>query len=534
MAKKSTNYQKLKPPYQPQVFKNQTEFQHFVRCMNDPLYFIENFVWVQNGPQGRSLFKAFDFQRELIQTYFENMYTIAMLPRQSGKSTTAAGYLLWYAMFHSDVTVLLASNKFDSANEIMQRLKYAYEEIPDYIRPGVVGYNVKSIQFDNGSRILAQTTTKGTGRGFTIDLLYCDEFAHIQPQIATEFWSGIQPTLATSKGKCIITSTPLSDEDLFAGLWQGATHTTDASGNPLPKGVGINGFKAFSAHYSQFPGRDEEWAQQQRSQIGDERFDREFCCKFGGEESTLLTGLALRNLGQGIEPLIKTGEIRWYDKIDSSKIYLVGLDPSHGIGQDSACVAVWSLPDMVQVAEWSHDRTPVSQQVKIFQTIINSLYHDIKRQGYKGEPEIFYTLENNSVGMAALEVISDIGEENFLGQFLHEPKKIGTPRHTKGLNTNGKTKNSACVKLKSLIENNRLNIKSKMLIAQLKFFVASKGSYAAKTGYHDDCVSATLLCVRLMQLVTNWDDRVGEILKDVFDDAEDTSRDPMPFAIMIN
>lgn len=256
-------------------------------------------------------------------------------------------------------------------------------------------------------------------------------------------------------------------------------------------------------------------------------------CKFAGEESTLITGVVLETL-KGSDPLFKTGEIRWYTKISPEKTYVVALDPGYGVGQDSACIEVFSLPDMVQVAEWCHNRTTVPNQVKTMQTIVNSIYHDIKRQGYKSEPEIYYTLENNSLGEAALQSVSDIGEENFQGQFLHEPKKSGTIRYRKGLNTNGRTKVAACTKLKSLIESNRLRINSKLLISELKFFVASGGSYAAKTGYHDDTVMSTTLCVRLMQMVVNWDDRVGDIIRDVFDDDIISNREPMPFSVMIN
>jgi hypothetical protein len=363
----------------------------------------------------------------------------------------------------------------------------------------------------------------------------CDEFAHIRSNIVSEFWSGISPTLSTSKGKCIITSTPLSDEDLFAELWKGSRPLIDNDGNEIKNGVGQNGFKSFAAHYSEFPGRDDEWAERERQKIGDDRFRREFCCEFSGEESSLISGAVLNKL-EGIDPIFKTNEIKWYNRISAEKIYLVALDPGHGIGRDSACISVWSLPDMVQVAEWSNNRTDIPNQVKTLQTIINSIYYDIKRQGYKGEPDIFFTLENNSVGEAAIVALDGIGEETFMGQFLHEPKRYGVVRHRKGLNTNGRSKNAACSKLKTLIEGNRLKINSKLLVTQLKFFIANKGSFSAQSGRHDDAVMATLLCVRLMQMVTNWDDKAGDVMRDIFDDNEDdaSNREPGAFSILIS
>lgn len=533
MAKNTADFEKLKSPNQPTTYTAE-QLQEFVKCANDPLYFMENYIYIQHPKLGKISFEAYDFQRDLIKTYWKYRNTIAMIPRQSGKTTTAAGYLLWFATFTPDVTVLIAANKFKAANEIMQRIKYAYEELPNYIRPGVVEYNVQSIRFDNGSRILATTTTPDSGRGLSVSLLYLDEFAFVKPRIAVEFWSAMAPTLATG-GKCIITSTPATDEDMFAELWFGATTTIDENGNEIPDEIGINEFKAFSAHYADVPGRDEEWAAKERAKIGDEKFRREYECQFAGEETGLINGITLQRL-KGIDPLYKTAnDVRWYDKIYTDKTYLVALDPSAGVKKDGACIEVWSLPDMAQVAEWNSNSVPIPGQVKNMQTIINYLYSEIKKLNPKVEPEIYFTIENNSWGEAALQSIAEIGEEHFNGQFLHEPKKPGAARHRKGLNTNGRSKSSACAKLKTLVESNKLKIKSKLLIRQLKFFVSKGDSFAAKPGEHDDCVMSTILCIRMMQMVSNWDEKVGEMLKDVFDDQEDSSsRDPMPFAIMIS
>ena len=533
MAKNTADFEKLKAPNQPTTYTAE-QLQEFVRCANDPIYFMEHYMYVQHSVKGKIPFEAYSFQKDLIRTYRNYRNTIAMIPRQSGKTTTAAGYLLWYAFFNPDVTILIAANKFKAANEIMMRVKYAYEEMPNYIRPGVIEYNVTSIRFDNGSRILATTTTPDSGRGLAISLLYLDEFAFVKPRMAEEFWSAMAPTLATG-GKCIITSTPQSDEDMFAALWFGATATVDEDGNEIPEGVGKNGFKAFTAHYSEVPGRDEEWAARERAKIGFEKFQREYECAFAGEESTLINSLTLQRL-RGVDPIYKThGDVRWYDKVKSDRTYLVALDPSAGVGKDSSCIQVWSLPDMVQVAEWTSNRTSIPNQVRTMQGIINGIYQDIKATGYKGEPEIYYTLENNSWGEAALITVNEIGEENFMGQFLHEPRRPGTVRLRKGLNTNGRTKASACTKLKSLLESNKLTVNSKMLVKELKFFVSKGDSFAAKQGENDDCVMSTMLCIRMMQMVTNWDDKVGEMMKDVFDgDEGHESRDPMPFSVMIS
>ena len=206
----------IKAPYRRMSY-SESEIREIARCA-DPVsgaqYFLDNYFFIQHPTKGAIQYHPFDYQERLISTYHNYRFSISLMPRQTGKSTSAAGYLLWYAMFIPDSTILVAAHKYLGAQEIMQRVRYAYENCPDFIRAGVTSYNKGSIDFENGSRIVAQTTTENTGRGMSISLLYCDEFAFVRPSIAQEFWTSITPTLATG-GKCIITSTPNSDEDQF-------------------------------------------------------------------------------------------------------------------------------------------------------------------------------------------------------------------------------------------------------------------------------------------------------------------------------
>ena len=254
------------------------QIEELARCM-DPedgyLYFAEKFAYIQHPVKGKMLFDPFDYQVRLMQSYHDYRFNINMLPRQTGKTTCAAIYLAWYAMFNADQTILIAAHKYTGAQEIMQRLRYVYELCPDHIRAGVVSYNKQSIEFENGSRIVAQTTTDNTGRGMSISLLYCDEFAFVQPTIAEDFWTSISPTLATG-GRAIITSTPNSDEDTFATIWKQAEQCFDENGNETD--VGINGFHAFRASWEEHPDRDEEWRDAEIGRIGEERFRREYGC----------------------------------------------------------------------------------------------------------------------------------------------------------------------------------------------------------------------------------------------------------------
>ena len=244
----------VKTPYQKEEYTPE-QLMELAKCMKDPLHFIENHVWIQHPTKGRMYFHLFDYQRELIDAYHNHRYSIALISRQMGKSTAAAAYLLWYSMFNQDQTILIAAHKYSGAQEIMSRIRFAYELLPDYLRAGAVSYNKGSIEFDNGSRIIAQATTDNTGRGLSISLAYLDEFAFVRPSIAREFWTALSPTLSTG-GKCIITSTPNQDDDQFAQIWREACKTIDEYGNETE--TGKNGFKSYSADWKHHPDRDQE------------------------------------------------------------------------------------------------------------------------------------------------------------------------------------------------------------------------------------------------------------------------------------
>lgn len=651
----------IKSPHAKSTY-SQAHIEEFVNCadpVSGPIYFLDHFFYIQHPTKGRMLYHPFEYQHRLIDTYHNYRYSISMMPRQTGKSTSAAGYLLWHAMFVPDSTILVAAHKYTGAQEIMQRIRYAYESVPDHIRAGVTSYNKGSLEFDNGSRIVSATTTENTGRGMSISLLYADEFAFVRPTIAKEFWTSISPTLATG-GKAIITSTPNSDEDQFALLWKGANRCEDEYGNPTT--VGQNGFKAYRSFWNEHPDRDESWAQQQRAALGTERFRREMDCIAGDSVLTLrdvsgriftasiceletmkdstVEELVKNNIGlqvltdagwstfdgvlykgkkqialvqlenssikatldhevftdnfnsisvkqlkpgtkirtthgiqkvvsvttsgmekvydllnveknhrfyannilcsncefiindetliaptklidlRGIEPLFKTGEVRWYKQPVKDRIYTVSLDPSLGTGGDPAAIQVFEANTTEQVAEWRHNRTDIPTQIRIFTNIIQYIY-DIVRD----DKTIYYSVENNTIGEAALISIAEYGEENIKGYFLSDPQQSVSRRTRKGFNTTHKPKLAACAKLKNLVETNRMKINSPSLISELKNFVAVGTSYQAKIGETDDLVMSTILAVRMLQVLQSYHQNLDEQMRD----HQDVSIEPLPF-----
>lgn len=503
----------IKDPYVKTQFKTQKDLDDFIKCC-DPetgyLYFMDNFFMIQHPTRGSMNYHPWPYQEKLIETYHKYRFSISLMPRQTGKSTSAAGYLLWYAMFVPDSTILIAAHKYTGAQEIMQRIRYAYENCPDHIKAGVTTYNKGSLDFENGSRIVSATTTENTGRGMSISLLYLDEFAFVRPSIAKEFWTSITPTLSTG-GKAIITSTPNSDEDEFATIWKLANKTEDEFGNTTE--IGVNGFKAYRAYWHEHPERDEKWAREMKAQLGEDRFKREMECEFIIADETLINPNTLLLL-EGTEPIERMGQVRWYKKPVKGNVYAVSLDPSIGTGGDPAAIQIFEANSTTQIGEWKHNKTDIPSQIKLLAQINKYI------AGITNEPNnLYYSIENNSIGEAALVSLNEYGESNIPGIFLSERGK-----KRKGFNTTQKAKLQACAKFKTLVESKKLKIHSKSLISELKSFIASGGSYEAKIGDTDDLVMASLLAVRMMQE-----------LGDYYSDLEEQIRDheefiaPLPF-----
>jgi len=502
----------VKRPHQQEKYTIQ-QLKDFATCANPKsgiLHFLSNYFYVQHTTRGRIKYQPYEFQLRLIDIYHQNRFSINMLPRQMGKTATAAGYLLWYGMFVPDSTILIAAHKYQGAQEIMQRIRYAYEYCPNHIRAGVVSYNKGSIEFDNGSRIVAQTTTESTGRGMSLTILYCDEFAHVRQSIAEEFWTSISPTLSTG-GKAIVTSTPNSDEDQFAQLWNAANDCFDEYGNQTE--IGKNGFKSFRAWWQEHPDRDEQWAKEERSRLGEEKFRREMECEFIQDDETLINPLMLVNM-EGSDPVQKMGQVRWYKKPDRNSTYIVALDPSIGTGGDPSAIQVIELPSLVQIGEWQHNKTPIEKQVATLRSINEYLYEITE-----SDEQIYYSIENNTLGEAGLVCIREIGEENIHGIFLSETKGMRkTRKHRKGFTTTNPSKLAACAKFKNLVETKKLTIYSKRLVSELKNFIASGVGYAAKLGQTDDLVTSMLLAVRMIQVIQEFSVELDLKIRDIDDE----------------
>ena len=242
-------------------------------------------------------------------------------------------------------------------------------------------------------------------------------------------------------------------------------------------------------------------------------------CEFIIWDETLINPGHLIEMS-GIDPIERQGQIRWYKKPTPANTYMVALDPSLGTGGDPAAIQIFELPSFIQVGEWQHNRTPIQQQIGILREITRYLAETVPVNN------IYYSMENNTIGEAALITVAEMGEENIKGTFLNEPKSMGSGRrYRKGFNTTNKSKISACSKLKNLIETKRMTIASKNLISELKTFVATGSSFAAKPGETDDLVMSLVLIVRMAMLLQTYDATLDNAMRDTLEDFIE----PMPF-----
>lgn len=486
---------KSKNPYLKKAGEQQeytpAQIKELAKCMNDPIYFIKKYCQIQHPVRGAIPFKLYPYQEQLIRAFHENRNVICLSARQTGKSQCSAAFILWYAIFHFDKTILIASNKNSNAMEMIQRIRFSYERLPHWIKPGLAddGWNKHNVGFDNNSRIISTATSETAGRGMAISLLFLDEFSFVPPGIQDLFWASMSPTLSTG-GSCIICSTPNGDSDLYAQLWRGANIPQS-----LEVMTGINGFYPIEVKWDEPPGRDEKFKKEELAKIGEVKWRQEYLCEFISSDPLLFDTLVLANITaeiSKIQPEKIINDVVFFEQPKPGKTYLVSCDPSTGTGKDFAVIEVFSFPELVQVAEWRSNTMSSSLTYHALKKIL-MIYSKLNILCY-------WTVENNGVGEGILTLFEN--DDNFpeMSEFVSE-----TGQQRKGMTSTGKSKIRSCVSIKELIERGVMKIRSRLLLGEMKNFVRSKGSYNAKRGCTDDAISATLLIVRMLEELSTYE-----------------------------
>ncbi len=493
------------------------DIQELQKCLIDPIYCIKNYFYIQHPKRGKVKFELYPYQEELIDCVHNNRDVIVLASRQMGKTQTIAMYLLWFGMMadkENPQTILIASKNNSHAIEIMDRMKFAYEELPMWLKPGVVFYNRHSIKFDNGTVIKSESTTEKTGRGLSISKLYLDELAFINPRIQGEMWASLAPTLSTG-GSFIISSTPNGDTELFSSLWRGAV-------------AELNGFKSVQIEWHQHPERDESYLADMRGKLGDLKFRQEVMIEFLSSDSTLFDSVKLNNIRHHA-PLFEENDFKFWKEIKPSPgvIYLMSVDPATGTGSDFSVIEVIEFPSLEQVAEFRTNKLKIPFLYDKIKWILDKL--TTVQNGKRSE--VFWTFERNGIG-EAIGALYTVDEKQNVYADLYSPDN-----NKLGIYTINRVKVQAALQLKTMVEkvNSGFKINSEILLTEMKNFIAKAGTYEAKIGMTDDCVMAMMGIVRLMKYVSEFDHRAFEAVYSFEDDDENDDGvhgdEPVPFMI---
>lgn len=439
----------------------------------------------------------------------------------SHNTTVVAMYILWLTSFNSDKLCIIASKAMNHATEISSRIKFAYEELPHWLKPGCKYYSRTSIEFDNGSKIKSEATSEKTGRGSSPSFLMIDEIAFLSKRIQDEMWASLAPALSTG-GKFVLTSTPNGDTDLFANLWRGANS-------------GLNNFFPVKALWYQHPDRGPEYYKEMQGKLGVTKTLQELDCQFLSSDALLVSSIKLQQI-KTVNPLSENMGFKfWKESFGGNTTYLVGVDPATGNGNDFTAIEVVEFPSLEQVAELRIN----SIQIPLIYAKIKWLLKFLRKPNEKGKKaEVIWSFERNGVGEALVAMIQN--DDSADGGVYIDGVDLYNEHHSKlGVYTTGKSKILACMQLKNLLEKtqNGLKINSNTLHFELQNFIASGGSYQAKAGSTDDTIMAMCVVMKLLHRLSSYDDTARSIVYEAVEPDADTVSDefgdsPVPFTFI--
>ena len=452
------------------------EIKEYGRCMKDPIYFIKKYIMIVSLDEGLVPFDMYDFQKEMVGTFHNNRFTICKLPRQSGKSTTIIAYLLHYVLFNETVNVAILANKAATARDLLGRLQLAYEHLPKWLQQGVMSWNKGSLELENGSKILASSTSASAVRGGSYNIIFLDEFAYVPSNVAEQFFSSVYPTISSGKKtKVMIVSTP-HGMNMFYKLW------TDAENQR-------NTYIPIEVHWSEIPGRDEEWKEETIKNTSVSQFNTEFECEFLGSIDTLISSQKLKIMAY-INPIQSNAGLDVYEKPQAGHTYVLTADVSRGTKNDYSAFIVFDVSQMPYriVAKYrDNEIKPLLFPTKI---------HDIAR-AYN---QAFVLIEVNDIGEQVASTMQfDLEYDNLImasmrgraGQILGGGFSGG--RAQLGVRTTKAVKRIGCSNLKQLIEDNKLIIEDLDIISELSTFIVKGQSFEADEGCTDDLVACLFI-----------------------------------------
>jgi len=445
------------------------EVKEFIKCSQDPVYFIKKYIRIISLDKGLIPFEMYDFQSEMIEKFHENRFNIAKLPRQSGKSTVVTAYLLWYALFNDNVNIAILANKAATAREMLQRLQLSYENLPKWLQQGVVNWNRGSLELENGSKIMAASTSASAVRGMSFNIIFLDEFAFIPTHIADEFFSSVYPTISSGKStKVIIISTP-KGMNMFYKLWHDAE-------------TGRNEYVPTEVHWSQVPGRDAEWKEQTIRNTSEEQFNQEFECEFLGSVNTLVTSAKLKTLVYD-EPRTSNAGLDVYEDPIEDHTYVMTVDVARGLTKDYSAFTVidtTTIPYRL-VAKYRNNKIKPLLFPNVIADVGNAYNHayimvEVNDIGGQVADTLQFDLEYDNLLMSSMRGrAGQVVGQGFSGSKVQLGVKMSTA-----------VKKTGCANMKQLIEDDKLIFTDYDIISELTTFTQRGQAWEAEEGCNDD------------------------------------------------
>ena len=446
------------------------QVQEFIKCKKDPIYFAKNYIKIVSLDEGLVHFKMWDFQEELIKNFHENRFNICKMPRQTGKSTTCVAYLLHYIVFNDSVNVGILANKAATARELLGRLQTAYENLPKWMQQGILSWNKGSMELENGSKILAASTSASAVRGMSFNIIFLDEFAFVPNHIAEAFFSSVYPTITSGKTtKVIMVSTPCGMNHFYR-YWHDAQR-------------GKNEYTATEVHWSEVPGRDEAWKEQTIKNTSEQQFKVEFECEFLGSVDTLISVTKLRNLVFE-DPIVNNYKgMLVYEHPIKGNDYIITVDTARGIDHDSSAFIVFDI------TTYPYKTVARYKNSEIKPMLFPNIIHDTAR-AYN---EAYVLVEINDIGEQVASIMQyDLEYENMLMCAMRgrNGQQVGSgfsgSKTQMGVRMTQAVKKLGCSNLKTLMEDDKIVTNDYDIIAELTTFVQKKQSWEAEDGCHDD------------------------------------------------
>jgi hypothetical protein len=492
------------------------QVKEYLRCLDDPVYFILNYIKIVSLDEGIIPFTMYDFQVEMVAKFHKNRFNIAKLPRQSGKSTIVTAYLLWYVLFNQNVNVAILANKAATAREMLQRLQLSYENLPKWLQQGILQWNRGSLELENGSKILAASTSASAVRGMSFNVIFLDEFAFVPTHIADQFFSSVYPTVSSGKStKVIIISTP-HGMNMFYKLWHDAER-------------GKNEYIPTEVHWSEVPGRDAAWKDQTIKNTSEQQFRVEFECEFLGSVDTLISPSKLRVMAYG-DPIAEKNGLAMYEKAEEGHQYVITADVARGVSGDYSAFLVvdtTTIPYRVVARYRNNDVKPI-----LFPNIIVDVA--------KNYNHAFVLVEVNDIGGQVADIIQyDLEYDNLLmcamrgraGQQLGQG--FSGKKTQMGIKMSAATKQIGCSNLKTLIEDDKLTIPDYDCIAELTTFIQKGQSFQAEDGCNDDLAMCMVIFAWMAMQPYFKELNENDVRQRIFDDQrESIEQDMAPFGFV--